>query len=90
MPPDMPQAAGWGRHDDRRAGAPLSGGMDDDYLGPGVTREMLLDRLSELGEIWKDAPRQRHERADLLLLVYINDEKVTAAYAALRPRWRLQ
>ena len=50
-----------------------------------MTRDELIRTLKAVQKTMKD-PELAHEEADRLLLEYINDEKVTAAFAAIK-KW---
>lgn len=52
-----------------------------------MTREELIEQLRALRkELCKDDPENDHYNADELLLEYINDPEVTAAYRRIT-RW---
>mgnify|MGYP001562558872 CR=1 FL=1 len=53
-----------------------------------MTKEELLTKLLALKEInWRDRdPEREHVEADTLLLAYIGDVKVTAAYHSIE-KW---
>jgi hypothetical protein len=53
--------------------------------GGEMTRDELIRTLKAVQKTMKD-PELAHEEADRLLLEYINDEKVTAAFAAIK-KW---
>lgn len=50
-----------------------------------IEREDLLRRLREMNN-WRRDPETDHITADKLLLDYINDEEIRAAYEAMT-RW---
>lgn len=51
----------------------------------GLTREQLLARLRGLTD--PDDPEVAHEEADEALLQFIDDEEISEAYGAIKPKW---
>ena len=56
------------------------------YFAPNDKRTNLLRRLEDLANDPRDDPEVQHSEADELLLQYIGDAEITAAFLKLK-RW---